>query len=75
MYETHGLGETPETPEELKVKTTQNIITLVRAHQQHGVPIDYDGMMNGIIAQAGPDDPDVKEIGVLLKSLIETNPY
>jgi len=66
-----GLG----AEEDEKVKTTQNIITLVRAAQQHKVPIDYDGLIKSVEASFGVGHPEVEEVRTLITSLQNTNPY
>lgn len=66
-----GLG----AEDDEKVKTTQNIITLVRAAQQHKVPIDYDGIIKSAEETFGADHPEVDEVRTLINSLKATNPY
>jgi hypothetical protein len=61
--------------EDEKVKTTQNIITLVRTAQQHKVPIDYDGIVKSAEDTFGVDHPEVEEVRTLINSLKSTNPY
>ena len=58
-----------------KVKTTQNIITLVRAAQKNKVAINYDALIKSVEATFGANHPEVTEVRALLKSLQSTNPY
>jgi len=59
-----------------KTLITNNIITLVRAHQASNLPVDYAGLMTKAISvAAGPNDPEIAEMQALLSSLITSNPY
>lgn len=58
-----------------KVRTTKNIITLVRVSQKNKVPIDYDGLINSVERAFGANNPEVGEVRTLLKALQTTNPY
>jgi trehalose-6-phosphatase len=65
-----GLGAVDDE----KTKTIENIITLVRAAQKNKIPIDYDGIISGLMVR-GPNNPEVAEVKTLLDSLRKTNPY
>lgn len=69
----HGFGDTTSDD---KVAMTNNIITLVRAHQASNLPVDYASLMAAAKAVAGgPNDPEIAEIATLLNALQATNPY
>ena len=57
-----------------KTAMTTNIITMVRAAQKNKVFIDYNAIVNDLMA-ADPNNPEVDEVKTLLQSLQDTNPY
>ncbi len=86
MYETHGLGETPDGHTVIaqdanyaiidvdKDLIDQQIAQAVRLAQKNKVSVDYNGMLNNLVSAYG-NGPDVDRLRNLFVNLESTNPY